>query len=348
MAGENMNLKKWWFEEVIFNLFCTEGKLDPKYAIPEEPEVEIEEVPDTVPETNSPLYRPLSFNDYIGQDKSKNILKSFIKGTKKFDKTFPHTIIYGNAGCGKTTLARIIANELKIGWIELLAQDIGVDEFLSAIREVDGGIIFLDEVHRMKRDTVEQLYSLMEDFMWNGQPVTPFTLIGATTEIGEIIKTRRPFYDRHKIIIELEDYTTDDMYKIIDKYIDKTYPDEPKAKAKLLTIAENSRYTPRKSIRLADYLYYSDLTMDEVLRNNNIIEKGYMVKDLKVLDYLKKVGHPVGVDCLALYLDVPTVTYNYEVEPYLIKMGAISRTPRGRTITEKGKKILENLKKVQI
>jgi len=308
------------------------------------------EAEDSEPITNSaesPLYRPITFNDYIGQEKAKNILKSFIAGTKKYKKPFPHTIIYGNAGCGKTTLARIIAHELDTKWIELLAQDINVEEFLSAIHEVNGGIIFLDEVHRMKRDTVEQLYSLMEDFMWNGSPVTPFTLIGATTEIGEIIKNRRPFYERHKIIIELEDYSTDDMYRIIDKYIDKTYPDDPKDEDKLLCIAENSRCTPRKAIRLSDYLYYSDLPMKSVLFNNNIIENGFMDKDLKILDYLHKIKHPVGVDCLALYLDVPIITYNYEVEPYLIKTGVISRTPRGRVITKCEINVMKSLKKAK-
>jgi len=134
------------------------------------------------------------------------------------------------------------------------------------------------------------------------------------------------------------------MYRIITKYIDKTYPDEEKDEDKLLCIAENSRYTPRKAIRLSDYLYYSDLPIKRVLENNNIIEDGFMDKDLKILDYLNKVKHPVGVDCLALYLDVPTITYNYEVEPYLIKTGVISRTPRGRVVTKCGINVMKKLK----
>jgi len=336
----------------FWELFGGKGKtfdINGEVVNPDE-ETQIEPVEETQveqKETESPLYRPITFNDYIGQEKSKEILKAFITGTKKYKTPFPHTIIYGNAGCGKTTLARIIANEVGVKMIELLAQDINVEEFLSSISEVNGGIIFLDEVHRMKRDTVEQLYSLMEDFMWNGSPIIPFTLIGATTEIGEIIKTRKPFYDRHKIIIELEDYTEEDMYKIIDKYIDRTYPDELKVEARLYCIAENSRFTPRKAIRLADYLYYSDGTMANVLKNNNIIEKGYTTKDLKVLDYLNKIGKPIGIDCLALYLDIPTVTFNYEVEPYLIKTGCISRTARGRIITSVGINVLKSLKKAK-
>jgi len=295
-----------------------------------------DEVVGKVSNSQSPLYRPLSFNDYIGQNKAKNMLKAFITGSKKFDKVYPHTIIHGNAGCGKTTLARIIASEVNVGFTEILASDTDVDTFLDAIKEVDGGIVFLDEVHRMKRDTVEQLYSIMEDFTWNGTAVPEFTLIGATTEIGEIIKNRKPFYDRFKIIIELEDYTNDDMYKIIKKYISNTFQTEPVKNKALKIISENSRVTPRKAIRLADYLYYSGKKIAKVLEDNQIIDKGFTAKDLKVLEYLHKVGKPVGLDSLSLYLDVPRVTYNYEIEPYLIKTGVISRTSRGRDITSDG------------
>jgi holliday junction DNA helicase RuvB len=292
------------------------------------------------------LYRPLDFDDYIGQPKAKNRLKAFIVGSKKFNKPYPHVLIHGNAGTGKTTLARIIAEQLQVRWSELLAQDINVEEFLSAISEVDGGIIFLDEIHRMKRTTVEQLYSLMEDFMWNGVMVKPFTLIGATTEIGEIIKTRRPFYERFKLVIELEDYTINDIHKIISKYADKTYPDEPKIDTDLMLLAENSRLTPRRGIKLSDYLFYSGFSVIKVLEDNDIIDKGYTYKDLKTLKYLKKVNKPVGMDCLSLYLDIPIISYNYEIEPYLIKTECINRTARGRMVSPTGIKLITHLESI--
>jgi holliday junction DNA helicase RuvB len=299
-----------------------------------------------IPNNKGHLYRPLNFDDYIGQQKAKNILKAFITGSRKFKKPYPHTLIHGNAGTGKTTLARIIANQLGVEWSELLAQDINIDEFLFTINQVNGGIIFLDEVHRMKRDTVEQLYSLMEDFMWNGSLVEPFTLIGATTEIGEIIKTRRPFYERFKVIIELEDYTVDDIYQIINKYVNKTYPDETKVEADLRLMSKNSRVTPRRGIKLSDYLFYSGLPATTVLEDNDIIDNGYTYKDLKTLQYLRKINKPIGIDCLALYLDIPIISYNYEIEPYLIKTECINRTSRGRVIAPVGLKLITHLESI--
>jgi len=184
----------------------------------------------------------------------------------------------------------------------------------------------------------------MEDFMWNGQYIPHFTLIGATTEIGEIIKNRKPFYDRFKIIIELEDYTTQNMLQIIKKYVIESYKNEPLRIKALKLIAENSRLTPRKSIRLADYLYYSGKSIIQVFQDNQIIDKGYTTKDLKVLEYLQKSGKAVGLDTLSLYLDIPQVTYNYDIEPYLVKTGLIQRTAKGRIITQCGINELNNLK----
>lgn len=319
--------------------FLTELRLQLIYG----KEKYVYEEPTETIETTSAIYRPITFNDYIGQEKAKNILKSFIKGTNKFETVFPHTIIHGNAGCGKTTLARIIANEVDVTLTELLAKDIEIDEFLRTLDTIEGGIIFLDEVHRMNRDTVEKLYSIMEDFTWNGVAVPQFTLIGATTEIGEIIKTRRPFYDRFKIIIELEDYTNDDMYKLLSKYVDKTFSEETKKITAMKIISKNSRLTPRKAIRLTDYLYYSGKAVTKVLIDNGIIDKGFTDKDLKVLAYLNEINKPIGIDSLSLYLDVPAVTYNYEIEPYLVKTGCIVRTSKGRTITKQGIEELKNL-----
>lgn len=327
-----MKNKNWWFNFTM-NLLYGDGR--DKLIIPEC--IEEDDGIDIFEEKEEPsLYRPLSFKDYIGQEKAKNMLKAFIVGSYKFKKVYPHTIIHGSSGCGKTTLARIIAQELGVSFKELLAQDTEVETFLEAINEVNGGMIFLDEIHRMKRDTVEQLYSIMEDFTWNGKAVPEFTLIGATTEIGEILKTRKPFYERFKIIIELEDYSNDNMYSIIKKYVAKTYKGERLQTKALKIISENSRVTPRKAIRLADYLYYSGKKIKKVLADNQIIDKGYTEKDLRVLEYLHKNGKPVGLDTISLYLGVPVVTYNYEIEPYLVKSGLLMRTSRGRTITQDG------------
>lgn len=306
---------------------------------------------DTKEEKNSGVYRPLTFNDYIGQKKAKKILQSFMNGTQKFGVVYPHTIIHGNAGCGKTTLAKIIANELNVEFKEMLAQDVPIEEFLHSIKEVNGGVIFLDEIHRMNRDTVEQLYTIMEDFEWNGQKVPEFTLIGATTEIGEIIKNRKPFFERFGIIIELQDYSIDDMFTLLYKYSEKSFNKYQNLqvsdyKEDIKTISENCRSTPRKGIRLINYMFYSQQKVVEVLKDNKIISGGFTEKDLQVLKYLHKINKPIGVDTLSLYLNIPKTSYSYEIEPYLIKTGCLIRSSRGRIITQKGVKKMKKLEKI--
>jgi len=301
----------------------------------------------TLNNTNKPhLYRPNTFEYYIGQTKAKHILKSFISGTKKLNKIFPHVLIHGSAGCGKTTLARIIANELNIPFVEGLAGDLDLNSLAELHKQAQNGILFLDEIHRMNRDTAEIFYSIMEDFTYGGQSVPPLTLIGATTEVGEIIKNRKPFYDRFKIIIELEPYTTQDMFEIIKRYTYKTYSNNNINENNLKVIAQNARNTPRHAIRLTDYLYYSEESIDNVLSNNNIIADGYTNKDFKLLEYLYNNKKPVGIDTISLYLNTSQENYNYDIEPYLIQQGVITRTARGRIISQIGEQVYFQLKKI--
>jgi len=184
---------------------------------------------------------------------------------------------------------------------------------------------------------------MMENFSLNGISVSPFTLIGATTEIGEILKTRRPFYERFKLPLELEDYTINNLIKIVENYREKLFPDDDLDIEHYKILAQNCRLTPRIAIKLTESLIYFNKNIKEVFNNFGIIIKGYTKKDFKLLEYLSK-NKVVGLQGIASYLDTSQENYLYEIEPYLIKTGLIVRTPRGRNISDYGRKLLKQMK----
>ena len=288
----------------------------------------------------STIFRPEKLSEYIGQKKVKSIIKSYVKGIKKRELVFPHTLIHGAAGYGKTTLVRIIANNLKVKIVETITSDIkDFSELKKHITNCEGGVLFLDEIHSLERNSAEKLYTIMEDFTYKGLAIKPFTLIGATTEIGEIIENRKPFFDRFKLILELEDYNVNDLIQITKQYKNQMFIKD-KIHGKIYRIiAKNSKFTPRNSIRLLEATIYTG-DIYKVLDNFNIIKDGYTEKDFKLLEYLK-VNGIVGLQGIISYLSTSQANYLYEIEPYLLKTGLIVRTARGRKISDNGIKLID-------
>jgi len=293
------------------------------------------------------VFRPSTWKEYIGQEKAKDTMKSYIKAMLKREQVLGHVIIHGPAGTGKTTLAEIIANELNVKIQEVIAGSVSDAYMLiELIRKSKKGAVFIDEVHALSRNTVEQLYTVMEDFKFNGKKLNKFTLIGATTELGEIIKDRRPFYDRFKIIIELENYTVSNMAYIAEQYKNRTFPDDDFNRENYFAIARNSRGIPRMAIRLLEAtVYIEDIT--QVLKNFSIIQDGYTEKDLKTLQYIAKGKKGVGMQSIASYLGTSSQGYLYEIEPYLLQKGLLVRSPRGRCLSKEGYEMIEKLRKVK-
>lgn len=298
--------------------------------------------------------RPKYINEYIGQEKVKNNMKIYIEAAKKRKEPLDHVLLYGPPGLGKTTLANIIANEMKsnikVTSGPAITKPGDLASILTNLKEFD--VLFIDEIHRLNKNVEEILYPALEDYTLDimiGQGTTAksiridlpkFTLIGATTRAGTLTT---PLRDRFGIINRLEMYNEKDLSTIV------------KRSAKILNIdideiscseiARRSRGTPRIANRLLkrvrDYaLVIGNGNIDlkitkHALNNLEIDELGLDEIDRKILEamIIKYSGRPVGIETLATTIGEEVETIEDVYEPYLIQIGFISRTPRGRIPT---------------
>ena len=316
------------------------------------PKFDTSKIPDYVPDEKVKMTRfnPSNWNEYIGQNHAKKIIQSFIQGTSRINAVFPHLIIDGSAGFGKTTLVYLIKQYLQAEIIEHIASELVNPEQLRGIltkinsSKAERIIFFIDEVHNLSPQLIEILYPILQEGKINDKFIRPFTFIGATTEKGALINKWKPFIDRMKIHITLENYNLEEMKAIIKQYKDKIFPDIQISEENYTILAKNSRLTPRKANRLIESFVYIG-SIGKTLEVYDIIDKesGLTKTDLKILNYLND-NDKVGMQGLCSYLDTSQANYMFQYEPYLIQMGLILRTPRGRSISEKGENLLKEIK----
>ena len=297
------------------------------------------------------VLRPKSLDEYIGQSKVKKKMKVYIEAAKKRGEPLDHVLLYGPPGLGKTTLANIISNEMKSNLKITSGPAIDKPGDLAAIltKLQAGDVLFIDEIHRLNKNIEEILYPALEDFTLDiviGQGPTgksirinlpKFTLIGATTRAGSLTT---PLRDRFGIVERLELYDEKDLATIVKRSAKILNIDIDEKAAN--EIAKRSRGTPRIANRLlkrvSDYaLVLGDGNINlEITRtaldNLDIDEIGLNATDRRLLDALivQYRGRPVGIETLATTLGEETSTIEDVYEPYLIQIGFISRTPRGR------------------
>ncbi len=312
--------------------------------------------------------RPVTFDEYIGQEHLKNNLKLAIDAVKKRadGSTLDHVLLYGPPGLGKTTMAGVIAHELSASLRVTSGPAIERAGDLASILTnlKDGDVLFIDEIHRLRRTVEEVLYSAMEDYKLDiviGKgpaarsvrlDLPKFTVIGATTRTGSLAG---PLRDRFGIIHRLEYYKELEIRKIIDRTagILKTKI-EPEATELLAT---RSRLTPRIANRLFKRVRdYADVNGDGVVDTAiatqalDLMEIDYLGLDpadrnMLRLMYENYGDRPVGLTTIAALTGDEAATIEDFYEPYLMQMGLLMRTPKGRVVTEKGKKYLQNPKK---
>ena len=297
--------------------------------------------------------RPKTLSEYIGQTKVKENMKVYIEAAKKRGEPLDHVLLYGPPGLGKTTLSNIISNEMnsniKITSGPAIEKPGDLAAILTALSEHD--VLFIDEIHRLSKNVEEILYPALEDYTLDiviGKgpsaksiriDLPKFTLIGATTKAGSLTT---PLRDRFGIVHRLELYSTEDLSTIIKRssQILKIEIDEESA----IEIARRSRGTPRIANRLLkrvrDYAaVLGDGTINlkiakHALNQLEIDELGLDEIDRKILETMitQYQGKPVGIESIAVSIGEEIDTIEDVYEPYLIQIGFITRTPRGRLV----------------
>lgn len=301
--------------------------------------------------------RPRFLNEYIGQEKVKENLKVFIKAALNRNEALDHVLLYGPPGLGKTTLSAIIANELGVNFKPTSGPAIERSGDLAAILTnlQPKDVLFIDEIHRLPRVVEEILYSAMEDYsldivIGKGSgarsirlDIAPFTLIGATTKAGALSP---PLRDRFGVISRLEYYTKESLIEIITRVSEILKIEIEVEGAE--EIARRSRGTPRIANRLLKRIRdFAEVSNEKIITKElanrslqmlEVDEEGLDHTDRRMLETMieKFNGGPVGIETIAMAISEPTETIEDIYEPYLLQLGFIMRTARGRVVTKTG------------
>ena len=298
--------------------------------------------------------RPKTLDEYVGQEKAKSNLEIYIQSAKLRGEALDHVLLYGPPGLGKTTLASIIANEMGVNIRTTSGPAIEKQGDLAAILTnlAEGDVLFIDEIHRLSRAVEEILYPAMEDYALDiiiGKgpsartlrlPIPRFTLVGATTRAGQLTT---PLRDRFGVLLKLDLYSKEELATIVKRSASILEIDITDEGA--IRIASRSRGTPRVANRLLkrirDFaLVKGNGTITSEIANValnalEIDELGLDSTDRKMLEAIIKFynGGPVGLDTLAATIGEEAITIEDVYEPYLMQIGFLARTPRGRCAT---------------
>lgn len=300
--------------------------------------------------------RPKRLDQYIGQEKIKKEISIYIQAAKNRTEALDHVLLYGPPGLGKTTMAMVIANEMGTSIRTTSGPAIEkAGDIVALLNDLEpGGILFIDEIHRLPRFVEEMLYSAMEDYYIDiiigegdmARPVhfslPPFTLIGATTRAGLL---SAPLRDRFGIVSHMEYYSVKSLSQIVHRtalVLGANIKDEG-----AIEIARRSRGTPRVANRLLKRVrdfaeveadgYITETVASEALDMLSVDKEGLDTVDQRILEVIISLYHggPVGLNTLAANIGEDSGTIEDMVEPYLLQEGFIQRTPRGRVATAK-------------
>ena len=304
--------------------------------------------------------RPESISEFTGQSALVDNLKLFIAAARSRGEALDHVLFHGPPGLGKTTLSQIIAAEMGGNLIRTSAPVIENQRQLMALfcSIEKGDVVFIDEIHRLPMVVEEILYTIMEDrrmdvMVGEGMEarsvsidIEPFTLVGATTRAGGL---SRPLLDRFPIVQRLDYYSLEEMMPIVSRSAEREGLDLGEA---LEFLSRRCRGTPRVANRLVSRVrdfsaVYPMLPVSEVVElamdRMGIEPMGLDAEDIRYLSYVRSVGRPVGLSTIAAAISETAESIEDVIEPFLLRNGLISRTQRGRVLTEAGEEYLDSI-----
>jgi Holliday junction DNA helicase RuvB len=302
--------------------------------------------------------RPMILNDYVGLERMKKQLRITMGACLKMNEPLPHMLFAGPPGLGKTTIAKIIAEEQGVNFHEIMASNVNsledLESILSNLSETQYDIVFIDEIHRLPMRVEELLYPIMEDFIVETEVkdnygrnrmerfwIPKFTLIGATTLAGDL---SQPLRDRFGISFTLEKYSSDETSQIINNISKREYVEV--TSGALMDIAKRSKGTARVAInyynRCKEYANFigegviNEEATGEQFELLGIDDMGLDEQDYKVLEYLATQTTPIGIDTIATATNIDKNSIQTIIEPYLVQKRMMDRTRSGRRITPQG------------
>lgn len=294
--------------------------------------------------------RPHGLESFIGQEKAKSILRMAIRSSIIRNAPPGHIVFYGPAGLGKTSLANVLANELNYK-LYVVNGNSNSGLILETLKKIEPySVVFIDEIHALSIGTQEVLYEAMEDAVLNVEKeqikLPPFTLVGATTMLGNLSK---PMIDRFLLKIELKPYSIEELALMTSRKALAVGIEIDKDAS--LSIAKRCRSTARLLANHVTLCRDFALGMGEQRINSDVVEEVFQTLEIDALglgtkdyEYLETVyanEKPMGAGAIALTINEALPTVELLIEPYLLQLGYISRTPRGRCITNKGIELLE-------
>ena len=295
--------------------------------------------------TQKELPKPKNLNEFIGQNENKESIKTSLKVIQQIKPI--NFFLFGYPGCGKSTLAEIIANELQAKYVYTIPEQLKnfdtIEKIINDIQDNEQLTVWMiDEIHNIDKKLINILLPILQDNKLGDVQIRQFVMIGATTDSYKLYKKSEALISRFQTKIYLEKYTIENIVAILKQYKNKlnfpiNIPDND-----YYALAKNSKGIPREAINLLLKRLVID-NVPQILKENKILKDGFNTTDFKILLCLNEINKPIGSNFLSQKASLLEQDYLYIYEPYLIESGLVERTSRGRIISDKGKTFLEKL-----
>lgn len=289
-------------------------------------------------------FTPKNLDEYIGQINAKLRINTYLKKVRTIKMI--HLLISGTRGHGKSTLAYIIADMLGLPIDTYVGRSFTKENLINFLAKSQDDklphILFIDEVHGLSTEITEYMLPILQSFLLpeGNLKLKDFIMIGATTNLEILQKKASPFCDRCDTL-ELEHYTSNDIKIIIKQFNDRLYQRNISEEI-YDTISTNTRFNPRTSLSIFEDFIVEE-NIEQVLKARQIIKNSLTTRDILVLTHLAEIVKPVGIETLAIITQQTKQTFMELQEPFLLQQGYLSRSARGRSITNKGKELLRSL-----